>query len=185
MKNTRLGNVIEQVKNAITNVCKPWIFNGDGTINDNVITGEVLYLLEEMKEYEISVSDEYIADFLKNDWHKRRNGNTYNISANISNHIDYKALEIDDGCIFLVQVHLYGDIRFGYSDYFVIKMEHFESFFELENWIQSKMINDRYSAYIDLMSETYSVYDHEKQENVGDFYEREVEDLLNQINEDN
>ena len=59
-------------------------------------------------------------------------------------------------------------------------MEDFESFFELENWIQSKMINDRYSAYIDLMSETYSVYDHEKQENVGDFYELEVEDLLNQ-----
>ena len=64
-------------------------------------------------------------------------------------------------------------------------MEDFESFFELENWIQSKMINDRYSADIDLMSETYSVYDYEKQENVGDFYEREVEDLLNQINEKN
>ena len=94
-------------------------------------------------------------------------------------------IEIDDGCIFLIQIHLYGDIRCGYSDYFVLKMEDFESFFELENWIQSKMINDRYSAYIDLMSETYSVYDHEKQENVGDFYEREVEDLLNQINEDN
>ena len=52
-------------------------------------------------------------------------------------------------------------------------------------WIQSKMINDRYSTDIDLMSETYSVYDHEKQENVGDFYELEVENLLNQINEDN
>ena len=185
MKNTRLENVIEQVKNARIGSYRPWIFNDDGTIKDNVITGEVLYLLEEMKEYEISVSDEYIADFLKIDWHKRRNGNTYNISANISNDIDYTALETEDCCIFLVKVHLYGDIRGGYSDYFVLKMEDFESFFELENWIQSKMINDRYSAYIDLMSETYSVYDHEKQENVGDFYEREVEDLLNQINEDN
>ena len=185
MKNTRLEKEIEQDKNTRTSACKPWIFNDDGTIKDNVITGEVLYLLEEMKEYEISVSDEYIADFLKIDWHKRRNGNTYNISANISNHIDYKALEIDDGCIFLIQIHLYGDIRCGYSDYFVLKMEDFESFFELENWIQSKIINDRYSADIDLLSETYSVYDYEKQENVGDFYEREVEDLLNQINEDN
>ena len=185
MKNTRLENVIKQVKNARTDTYKPWIFNDDGTINDNVITGEVLYLVEEMKEYEISVSDEYIADFLKIDWHKRRNGNTYNISANISNHIDYKALEIDDGCIFLIQIHLYGYIRCGYSDYFVLKMEDFESFFELENWIQSKTINDRYSADIDLLSETYSVYDYEKQEDVGYFYALEVEDLLNQINEDN
>ena len=63
-------------------------------------------------------------------------------------------------------------------------MEHFESFFELENWIQSKIINDRYSADIDLLSETYSVYDYEKQEDVGYFYALEVEDLLNQINED-
>ena len=185
MKNTRLENVIKQVKNARTGTYKSWIFNDDGTIKDNVITGEVLYLLEEMKEYEISVSDEYIADFLKIDWHKRRNGNTYNIGTNISNDIDYKALEIDDGCIFLIQIHLDGDIRCGYSDYFVLKMEDFESFFELENWIQSKMLNDRYCADINLLSETYSVYDYEKQENVGDFYEREVEDLLNQINEDN
>ena len=97
----------------------------------------------------------------------------------------YKALEIDDGCIFLIQIHLYGDIRCGYSDYFILKMEDFESFFELENWIQSKMINDRYGADINLLSETYPVYDYEKQEDVGYFYELEVEDLLNQINEDN
>lgn len=185
MKNTRLENVIEQVKNERANACRSWIFNDNGTIKDNVITGEVLYLLEEMKKYEISVSDEYISNFLKIDCNKFRDGNTYNANANISNHIDYKALETDDCCIFLVKVHLYGDIRFGYSDYFVIKMEHFESFFELENWIQSKIINDRYSADIDLLSETYSVYDYEKQEDVGYFYALEVEDLLNQINECN
>ena len=116
MKNTRLENVIEQVKNARIGSYRPWIFNDDGKIKDNVITGEVLYLLEEMKEYEVNVSDEYIANFLKIDWHKRRNGNTYNVSANISNDIDYTALEIDAGCIFLVQVHLDGDIRGAYSD---------------------------------------------------------------------
>ena len=138
-----------------------------------------------MKKYEISVSDEYIANFLKIDWHKRKNGNTYNVSANISNDIDYTALETEDYCIFLVKVHLYGDIRSGYSDYFVLKMEDFESFFELENWLQYKMINDRYSADINLMSDIYSVYDDENHEEVGVFYELEVENLLNQINEEN
>ena len=47
------------------------------------------------------------------------------------------------------------------------------------------MINDRYSADINLMSDIYSVYDDENHEEVGVFYELEVEDLLNQINEDN
>ena len=53
MKNTRLENVIEQVKNERANACRSWIFNDNGTIKDNVITGEVLYLLEEMKKYEV------------------------------------------------------------------------------------------------------------------------------------
>ena len=183
MKNTRLENVIEEVKNARIGSYRPWIFNDDGKIKDNIITGEILELLEEMKDYEVNVSDEYIANFLKIDWHKRRSGNTYNVSAHISNDIYYTALETEDCCIFLIKVHLYGDIRIGYSDYFVLKMEDFESFFELENWLQSKMINDKYSADINLMSEIYSVYDYENHENVGDFYELEVEDLLNQINE--
>ena len=64
-------------------------------------------------------------------------------------------------------------------------MEDFESFFELENWLQYKMINDRYSADINLMSDIYSVYDDENHEEVGVFYELEVENLLNQINEEN
>ena len=185
MKNTRLENVIEEVKNARIGSYRPWIFNDDGKIKDDIIVGEILYLLEEMKEYEISVSDEYIADFLKNDWNKRRNGNTYNVNANISNDIDYTALEIDDGCIFLVKVHLYGDIRGGYSDYFVLKMDDFESFFELEEWDQSKMINDRYVADINLLSEEYSVYDYEKHDNVGWFYDIECEELLEKINKEN
>ena len=82
-------------------------------------------------------------------------------------------------------VHRYGDIRFRYSDKFIIKIEHVESFFELENCIQSKIINNRYSSNIDILSKTYSVNDYEKQEDVGYFYALEVEDLLNQINECN
>ena len=34
------------------------------------------------------------------------------------------------------------------------------------------------------MSETYNVWDNEKEVNVGEFYELEVEDLLNEINKD-
>ena len=34
------------------------------------------------------------------------------------------------------------------------------------------------------MSETYNVWDNEKEVNLGEFYELEVEDLLNEINKE-
>ena len=182
---SRLETVIEQVKNARIGKSKPWIFNDKGKIKDNLIVGEVLDLLEEMKQYEIYVSDKALINMYNIDWRKTRNGNTYNNSANISNDIDYKAIEKEDYCLFLVKIHHYGDIRINYSDYFVLKMDNFESFFELDSWIQSKTINDRYSADIDLMSEIYWIYDYEKQKNIGEFYDIEIDDILKQINEQN
>ena len=47
------------------------------------------------------------------------------------------------------------------------------------------MINDRYVADINLLSEEYSVYDYEKHDNVGWFYDIECEDLLEKINKEN
>ena len=182
---SRLETVIEQVKNARIGKSKPWIFNDKGKIKDNLIVGEVLDLLEEMKQYEINVSDKALINMSQIDWRKTINDNTYNNSANISNDIDYKTIEKEDYCLFLVKIHLYGDIQINYSDYFVLKMDNFESFFELDSWIQSKTINDRYSADIDLMSEIYSIYDYEKQENIGEFYDIEIDDILKQINEQN
>ena len=182
---SRLETVIEQVKNARIGKSKPWIFNDERKIKDNLIVGEVLDLLEEMKQYEINVSDKALINMYNIDWRKTINGNTYNNSANISNDIDYKAIEKEDYCLFLVKIHLYGDIRINYSDYFVLKMDDFESFFELDSWIQSKTINDRYSADINLMSEIYSIYDYEKQKNIGEFYDIEIDDILKQINEQN
>ena len=182
---SRLETVIEQVKNTRIGKTKTWIFNDKGKIKDNIIVGEVLDLLEEMKQYEINISDKALINMYNIDWRKTRNGNTYNNSANISNDIDYKAIEKEDYCLFLVKIHLYGDIRINYSDYFVLKMDDFESFFELDSWIQSKTINDRYFADINLMSEIYSIYDYEKQKNIGEFYDIEINDILKQINEQN
>ena len=182
---SRLETVIEQVKNARIGKSKPWIFNDKGKIKDNLIVGEVLDLLEEMKQYEINVSDKALINMYNIDWKKTNNGNTYNVSANISNHIDYKAIETKDYYLFLVKIHLCGDIRCNYSNYFVLKMDNLESFFELDSWIQSKTINDRYSADINLMSEIYAIYDYEKQKNIGEFYDIEIDDILKQINEQN
>ena len=45
-----------------------------------------------------------------------------------------------------------------------------------------KDVNDHMVADLNIFSETYNVYDYEKQEDVGEFYELELKDLLEEIN---
>jgi len=183
---TRLETVIRQVKRRRGGDKNPWIYDENGEIKSSVIVGDVLPLLEEMKEYEINVSYEYIEDFLKKfNRGETINGNTYNNNACISNDIDWKALETkEDYCIFLIQIHLFGDIRCGYSDWFVLKMDSFQDFWELDSWVQYKTINDRYSVDIYLNQECYELVDNETQENLGEYYSAEVADLLAEIAEE-
>lgn len=178
---TRLENVIEQVKDARNGVNKPWIFNEDGKIADNVMCCEVLDVLEELKKYEIDVSDEWIEKFLNNP--KVKGDNTYNWNGNISNDLNMNYLENEDGEeIMLIMVHLYGDIRGGYSDYFAVKFDSMYEFYELESATQMKDVNDHMVADLTIFSERYNVYDYEKQEDIGEFFDLELEDLLEEIN---
>lgn len=178
---TRLEKVIEQVKDAREGVNRPWIFNDDGRIADNVMCCEALDVLEELKKYEISVSDEWIENFLSNP--KVNGDNTYNWSGNISNdlNMNYMVNENDEE-IMLILVHLYGDIRGGYSDYFAVKFDSVYDFHELESATQMKEVNDHMVADVTIFSDSYNVYDYEKQEDVGSFYDLELEDLLEEIN---
>ena len=168
---TRLENVIEQVKSARIGEYKPWIFDEDGNVKDDVMCCEALDLLEELKAYEISVSDEWIENFKNN---TEKGMNTYNWSGNISNdlNIDYIGSDNEE-TIMLIMVHLYGDIRGGYSDYFVVKFDNMYEFYELESTRQSKDVNDvndHMVADLNVFSDTYNVYDYDKQEDVGEFY---------------
>lgn len=181
---TRLEKVIEQVKEARKGAGRPWIYDDNGRIKNNVMCGEVLDLLEELKEYELNVSNEWIDDFLNNP--KVKSDNTYNVGASISNDLNMNYLETDDGEeIILFMVHLCGDIRAGYSDYFAVKFDSTYGLYELESLTQMKDVNDHMVADINLFSETYNVYDYKKQEDVGEFYHIELEDLLEEINNKN
>lgn len=183
---SRLENVIEETKNARKSGYSGWIFDKDGNILENVIVGDVLPLLEELKEYEINVSDEYMEKFIENK--KREVFNTYNNSACISNDILMRYIESDDCCIVLFAIHLYGDIRGGYSDSFVCKFDNIMEFYELQSIEQIKMFTDNetqteYEADINILRECYSVYNYTIGDEVGSFYEVEVEDLLKEIKE--
>lgn len=179
---SRIEQVIEQVKGARQGTYRPWIYDENGRIKGEVICGEVLDLLEELKDYEIEVTDEWIQKFIHDNDH---NGyNTYNVNACISNDLNYFTHETEDAYIIAIAVHLRGDIRCGYSDYFAVKFDDFYEWRELESMTQHKMITDNLVADIDIMSECYEVYDCDKSETVGTFWVGEIEELLEAIKEE-
>lgn len=181
---SRLERVIEEVKAYRTIPNKAWIFNEEGKVADNVMCCEVLDILEEMKEYEINVSDEWIEDFRKNP--RTKGDNTYNHGANISNDLNMEYLVTKDGEeIMLFMVHLFGDIRLGYSEYFVVKFDYEGGMWELESETQLKDVNETMVAHLRAFSESYEVYDFVNQKEVGYFYTLELEELLKQIEKEN
>lgn len=181
---SRLDNVIADIKDVDKNGYA-WIFDADGNIRDDVICGDVVPFLEELKECEVEFDDDehekraidLILTHATNTW------NTYNWNANISHDIDVAELEICGYTYMAIMVHRYGDARANYTDRFVVRFEDVEEILYLESRLQFKDINDRYTCDIDIFSECYNVWDNENQTDVGDFYEIEVTDLLNEIGE--
>lgn len=177
---SRLDDVIKQVKDSRVGDDRAWIFDETGALSDGVIVGEVLDFLEELKEYEVSVTDAWLSDVLETrriEW-----SNTYNGNTNVTNHINYGFLFAEDGGVFIIaRVHLRGDIRSGYSDFFVVKMEELNSFYWLDSVYQDVWIDERYTANVCIFAEGYDVYDTVDQKDVGEFYEIEKSDLLREL----
>ena len=177
---TRLDAVIKDIE-AVNKIGYAWIYDADGNIKDDVICGNVLPLLYELRDYETEATEEFI------DWivgHADKHWNTYNWNANIDHDIDVAEVHINGDTFMAIMVHRYGDIRANYTDRFVVRFGNEYDWFEFESCIQCKEIaGGRYCVDIDLMTEAYYVWDNEKEVNVGEFYELEVEDLLNEINQ--
>ena len=176
---TRLDAVIKDIE-AVNKADIVWIYDADGNIKDNVICGNVLPLLYELRDYEIEATEKFI------DWivgHADKHWNTYNWNANIDHDIDVAEVHLNGDTFMAIMVHRYGDVRGNYTDRFVVRFDNAYDWFEFESRIQCKTICDgRYCADINIMAECYNVWDNEKEVNVGEFYELEVEDLLNEIN---
>lgn len=176
---TRLEKVIEEVKAVRTGASRSWIFDENGNIREDVLIGDALPLLEELKEYEIDITDEEVEEFIKDK--ETKGDNTYNWGANVSDDLQIHSQEFDDEITMVIAVHLRGDIRANYSDYFAVKMRGFYEFYELESMFQPKHITDTLVADINLMCEGYGVYDYEHDDELGEFYEIEIKDALSAI----
>ena len=180
---SRLTNVIEAVKANRLGENRAWIYDENGNISNDVICGDVIPFLEELKEYEIEKSDEFIEDFIKG----ANNFYTYNYGCAIDK--DISAWYKNDNPIMIVCVHLFGDARWGFSDYFVIEMDDYydgtplTQFLQLESVYQTVDINDRYYADINIFSESYEIYDAQENENVCTDYTIEKQEVLKAIKE--
>ena len=182
---SRLKVVIEQIENARKGENKPWIYDEYGQVNNDVLTCDVLPLLNNLFEYEIEMSNSEIQKYLESDYYSAEN--TYNWNSNISNDLDWKIYKRSGmSNIAIIMVHLYGDIRGGYSDYFVISLGDYESFIEFCSYelfdytVGYKQLNDKYIADFDMFSESIEVFDNDGNE-IGTFYEIETKELLKEI----
>ena len=182
---SRLKVVIEQIENARKGENRPWIYDKYGQVNDDALTCDVLPLLNNLFEYEIEMSNSEIQKYLESDYYSAEN--TYNWNSNISNDLDWKIYKRSGmSNIAIIMVHLYGDIRGGYSDYFVISLGDYESFIEFCSYelfdytVGYKQLNDKYIADFDMFSESIEVFDNDGNE-IGTFYEIETKELLKEI----
>ena len=180
---SRLTNVIEAVKASRLGENKAWIYDENGNISTDVICGDIIPYLEELKDYEIDATDEFISEF------KKDADNYY--SYNYGNCID-KDISIwykKGNPIAIICVHLFGDARWGFSEDFVVEMNDYyddcvlTQLFQMESVYQIVDINDRYFADINIFSESYEIYDSEKNESVCTDYTIEKKDVLEAIEE--
>lgn len=174
---TRLDKAIEQVKAIRTadDKYRPWIYDDNGKIRNDLLCGDVLPYLNELKGYEIEMSDDEIFKFINT----YTGYNTYNNNANISEHLQYY---VDDNTnIIVFSVHLCGDIRGGYSNWFACKFEYDVQPYELESVVQHKFVTEKLCADIDIFSEGYYVYDYKLEDYIGYYYELERNELLKSV----
>lgn len=177
---TKLDAVIKDIK-EVNKECHAWIYEPNGEIRDDVICGNVLDLLYELKDYEIETTEKSIDLVVV---HADHRWNTYNWNANIDHHIDVAEMEINGYTYMAIMVHRYGDVRANYTDRFLVKFDDETEWFELESRMQYKTIADgKYCCDIDIMTEYYRVWDWDNNTEIGEFYEIEVEDLLEEIEE--
>lgn len=156
---SRLENVINDLVENRKSKNRAWIYNENGEISDDVICGDILPFLNELKAYEINISDSFIEDFKKD----ADNFYTYNYGCNIDKDISvwYKK----GVPVLLCTIHLYGDARCGFSDWFAVKMDDYydndpmTQFLQFESVYQTVDIDDRYCADINIFQEEYDVYD--------------------------
>ncbi len=184
---SNLENVKKEIQAARKGEYAAWIFK-DGKLADNILLVDTLEVIEAFAKNVINLDNmpaetqEKLIDFIRKE--SEINENTYNYGGNITNDMNYNICKIGSYYYALVMFHLGGDIRGNYTDYLLLKFEYVDDFFSVNDACFYKEIDKRYSADINIFSEMYTVYDSFQGEDIGEFWELEVNDLLDKIIQD-
>ena len=179
---SNLDNIIADIK-EVNSTYDFWIRDENGNIKDDVICADVIPFLEELKDYEVNMTQEEIENLREDSYEKMHLYNTYNSNACIDHDFEYDILEndLDNEYLVFIMVHRFGDVRCNYTDWAVCKFDDIYQFFELESTTPSIEINDRYVADVCIFDETYYVWDYVNDKDVGYFCITEKKDLLETI----
>lgn len=171
--------IINDIKAVRTGKNRAWVFNEDGSLNDNAILIDTVDIIEGLKEFMVDAEDaNKIAEgaFV---WKTAdKCFNTYNWNAPVTNDMEVRGNDF----MTCVSFHICGDARCNYTDYIILDMG-VDEFLQLDLWYEfHKEVDGRYVCDLHPFCEMYNVYNYETQEDIGEFCESEVSDLLDAIN---
>lgn len=179
---SNIDNIIMDIKKVQTTY-DFWIRDENGNLKDNIICAEIIPILEELRWYEIDISQEEIKKCFQKAYNSNivESNNSYNWSAPIDHDFNYIIIKNNAllGTILIFSIHRYGDVRCNYTDYAMCHFDDEFAFYGLNSMCQFKQIKGTpLTVNINVFSETYDVYDNEVGVTMCGFYDLEVKDLL-------
>lgn len=132
----------------------------------------------EIEEIECTDVDDFL-DRLDCSWGlvEVRHGNSYNWSANVSNHFDFQIFESDVETYYvLFKVHRFGDVRANYTEEALLEFNHIDEFYEVIASCEKVLHHNGKHAIISALSDAIEVYN-EDGEYITTVYD--IEDFYN------
>ena len=168
-----LNNIINDLRNLEGKEVGSGYFRHIYTNEVNADTISILDVLENLKQYEIETFKIYnycneeeeiievsAEEFLEiEEYEEIKSDNSYNWSAPISNHFNYRIYEskVMDDIIVELSIHRYGDVRCNYTENCYLKFQNDYEFYEVLSEIGKQLLvikNDKqYYIRINIFSD--------------------------------
>lgn len=164
-----IRNIIEDIK-AIheTPVYYFGSYHELGALETDDFTINIIDVLEALKPYEITESIDELTEggYIYNDC-DYRGDNSYNWSAPINHHFDFKVYNnnntANDVCYVELKAHRLGDVRGNYTDSVVLEFmgdyEFYEALLECNKYNTIEIDGINYSVDVNIYSDGFEIFD--------------------------